>query len=70
MNGVSTGLAPIQVNNINVIQNIINKIFLIGYILELLNLRFEVNGKVVIITIERKRATTPPNLLGIDRKIA
>ena len=28
------------------------------------------NGKIKRIKIEDKRANTPPNLLGIDRKIA
>jgi hypothetical protein len=63
-------LAPIQVNKINVPQKIKNVTFLVKYILDLLNFRFEVKGRVKIIKIERNRARTPPNLLGIDRRIA
>jgi len=33
-------------------------------------LYFFLKGKIKIIRIEAKRANTPPNLLGIDRKIA
>jgi hypothetical protein len=29
-----------------------------------------VKGTIIKIKIERTRATTPPNLLGIDRRIA
>jgi hypothetical protein len=40
------------------------------YILELLNFKFIVNGRVKIIKIDMRRAVTPPSLLGIDRKMA
>jgi len=31
---------------------------------------FCLNGRIIIIVIARRRAITPPNLLGIDRRTA
>lgn len=41
-----------------------------GYIFILWNLFFIENGSVIIIRIDSNNASTPPNFLGIDRKIA
>lgn len=46
-----------------------NKNFFIGENLALRDFLF-LNGKIVIIRIAIRRATTPPSLLGIDRRIA
>lgn len=35
-----------------------------------LKVNFPLKGKIAIIKIERTKATTPPSLLGIERKIA
>lgn len=45
-------------------------ICLIGYIDNPLNLFFIENGKINRIKIDMNKDKTPPNLLGIDRKIA
>lgn len=44
-------------------------IFLVGENFDLREYLF-LNGKIEIIRIERTKAITPPNLLGIDRRIA
>jgi len=44
-------------------------IFLIGLNLEERDILF-LNGRIAIIKIARTKAITPPNLLGIDRRIA
>jgi hypothetical protein len=68
--GSSTGRAPIQVNKDAITINLQNKNLLIGYIFDALKLKMFVKGTIIKIKIERTRATTPPNLLGIDRRIA
>jgi len=68
-NGYSTGFAPIHVNTIKydtIVQNINLKN---GLYFDVLILNF-LNGRIIIIKIDRRRAITPPNLLGIDRRIA
>lgn len=67
--GCSTGLAPIHVKTINIDLN--NQKFILDK-----KLNFEVSlliclkGKIIIIKIDKTKATTPPNLLGMERKIA
>lgn len=68
-NGASTGLAPAQVRIQNKIANIQKELFLVGENFELREYLF-LNGKMEIIRIESTRAITPPNLLGMDRRIA
>lgn len=70
MNGASTGHAPINVNKMKMLINVQNIIFLIGLKDRDLNFDFIVNGKDKIIRIDITSAITPPNLFGIDRRIA
>jgi hypothetical protein len=68
-NGGSTGLAPIHVKIIKFIDNIQNKVLLMG--LNFLDRRCFLNmGIIPRIKIAAISAITPPNLLGIERKIA
>lgn len=53
----------------NMIANNQKDLFLVGENLDLNEYLF-LNGKIEIIRIERISAITPPNLLGIDRRIA
>lgn len=68
--GSSTGRAPIHVNKINVFTNTHIIILFTGYIEFLWNFLFIENGNVNNIKIDIIRAITPPNFLGIDRRIA
>ena len=70
MYGSSTGRAPIHVNKITVIINLQKNTFFTGINLFLLNWSLEIKGKVIKIAIEKTKASTPPNLLGIDRRMA
>jgi len=45
-------------------------IFFNGYILFELKMGLEVKGSLIKIIIDKNKAITPPNLLGIDRRIA
>jgi len=68
-NGYSTGFAPIQVSTKNdetVDQKII---FFIGLNFDESEIFF-LKGKIAIIKIDKSMAITPPNLFGIDRRIA
>lgn len=70
MYGSSTGRAPIQVNKITIFtytQNII--LFIIKKWYPLIK-DFWVSGKINKIAIDKTREITPPNLLGIERRIA
>lgn len=62
-------MAPAQVRIQNMMANVQKEAFLIGENLDLSELLL-LNGKMEIIRIESTNATTPPNLLGIDRRIA
>lgn len=66
-NGGSTGLAPIQVNTKKILTNDQNLSFDIG--LNFLVL-FLIRGKSKNTLMEASRATTPPSLEGIDRRMA
>ena len=68
INGISIGWAPAQVNKIKLLENIQNNNWLKG--LNVIGYRFFITGRVYKIIIDIKRAITPPNLFGIDRKIA
>src|SRR5436190_6299558 len=64
------GCAPIHVNKINVDENIQKLICLKIYSCIPLNFLLIENGREIKIKIDINSADTPPNLLGIDRKIA
>jgi len=67
--GCSTGLAPIQVKIINEIVNIQNINLDKG--LNLFDkMKLDLKGRILMIRMEVINAMTPPNLLGIDRRIA
>lgn len=68
--GSSTGRMPIQVNKIIVIVKFQNINFIIGQNWFLKMFLLFVIGKINKIIIDKIKAITPPNLLGIDRKIA
>ena len=66
--GSSTGIIPSQVN---IKKFIIKGQYVNGLIIYLLyNLEVLFNTKGIKIKIDINRATTPPSLLGIERKIA
>lgn len=67
--GSSTGFPPIQVKMKHSPINIQNNSFRLGLIAVELNL-VEAIGSINKIAIAATSLTTPPNLLGIDRKIA
>jgi len=67
--GTSTGFAPIHVRIKNEVARTQNEIFLIG--LYLVDIEcFFLKGKITMIRIDKTRAITPPNLFGIDRRMA
>lgn len=68
--GYSTGQAPKNVNRKKILIISQNIIFLAGWKKKEENLFFIVRGREIIIKIDVAKAITPPNLLGIDRKIA
>ena len=68
INGISIGCAPAQVNKIKLLENIQKSSWLKG--LNVIEYKFFIIGRVYKIIIDIKSAITPPNLLGIDRRIA
>jgi hypothetical protein len=68
--GASTGQAPIQVRIKKNEENAQNESFLRGYSAVDRNLNLQVKGRIQRIRMEVTRATTPPSLLGIDRRMA
>lgn len=70
MKGISTGRAPIQVNKIVIAKRHQNIVCLTGYILNPKNFELFRNGINTKIKIDMIKAITPPNLLGMDRRIA
>jgi len=68
--GSSTGRAPIQVNIITMLKKLQNMIWFIKKFLFLLILVNSDSGRITKIAIDAIRQITPPNLLGIDRRIA
>jgi hypothetical protein len=69
-NGSSTGRAPIHVRIITTLMKNQNKIFEAGCGAIVRNIPFCENGRMARIKIDIRRATTPPSLFGIERKIA
>lgn len=70
MNGCSTGCPPIHVSVIRSATRIQNRHWLMGRKVMLRCLDVWRNGTNIRIRIDITRARTPPNLLGIDRRIA
>jgi hypothetical protein len=69
--GSSTGRMPIQDKRITHEQNNQKIVLFIGVILSLfILLYFLVKGSEYKINTDKAKATTPPNLLGIERRIA
>jgi hypothetical protein len=69
MKGASTGMAPPQVRRMNTAVKDQNISLLIKLNLEFIGILLVI-GKTARIIIEITRARTPPNLFGIDRRIA
>jgi len=67
--GASTGFAPIHVKIMNELKNIQMFILYSGFIFAVF-LYFFMIGKIMIIKMDISRATTPPSLFGIDRRMA
>jgi len=67
--GISTGLAPIQVSKKKMLKNIQEFNLLRGknFLDLIVNFRL---GRIIIIRIDIISAITPPNFLGIERRIA
>lgn len=70
MNGCSTGWPPIQVRVIRLAVRIQNRVWEIGRNIRLRCLDVWRRGMIRRIKMEAKRASTPPSLLGIDRRMA
>jgi hypothetical protein len=70
INGSSTGRAPIQVSIITILINNQKVICLIGKNCVPRRLSLGRNGIINRIETDRTRAITPPNLLGIERRMA
>lgn len=70
MNGCSTGRPPIQVRTNRLATRIQNKIQVIGWNIRLRCLDVWTKGNKARIKIDKIRAWTPPNLLGMDRRLA
>lgn len=70
INGCSTGWPPIQVSVRRSATKSQYMHWLMGRKIILRCLELWRNGTIARIRIERTRATTPPSLLGIDRRIA
>lgn len=70
MNGCSTGWPPIQVRVIRLAVRIQNRVWEIGRNIRLRCLDVCRRGIIRRIKIDASRASTPPSLLGIDRRMA
>lgn len=70
MKGASTGFLPIQVRITAVDKNLQNIIFARGEKADDLVLKDWDIGRIMKIKIDAARARTPPNLFGMDRRIA
>lgn len=69
-NGSSTGRAPSHVRISHTLICHQKKTLFPGYSLIPRNLLLYSRGQIYRIKIDKAKAATPPNLLGIDRKIA
>jgi hypothetical protein len=70
MNGGSTGCPPIHVRVRRSAASAQNRHWLIGRNIRLRCFDVWSSGKAIRIRIDSTRATTPPSLLGMDRRIA
>lgn len=70
MNGCSTGWPPIHVKTRRLATKIQYRIWVIGRNVRLRCFEVCRNGRRAKIKIDRTKATTPPSLLGIERRIA
>lgn len=70
INGCSTGWPPIHVKMRRLTTRIQYRVWVIGRNVRLRCFEVWRNGRKAKIRIDRTRATTPPNLLGIERRIA
>lgn len=70
INGCSTGWPPIHVKMRRLATRIQYRVWVIGRNVRLRCFEVWRNGRKAKIRIDRTRATTPPNLLGIERRIA
>lgn len=70
INGCSTGWPPIHVKMKRLATRIQYRIWVIGRNVRLRCFEVCKNGRKAKIRIDRTKATTPPNLLGMERRIA
>lgn len=70
INGCSTGWPPIHVRMRRSATRIQYRVWVIGRKVRLRCFEVWRNGRKAKIRIERTRATTPPSLLGMERRIA
>lgn len=70
MKGCSTGIPPIQVRIITSATSAQNRNWVIGRNVSPCCLEVCSRGTSRRTRIEKRRASTPPNLLGIDRRMA
>jgi hypothetical protein len=68
--GSSTGQAPIHVSKEAIERKAQNKVLFKGYSCEDRKFEILVKGMIKRIRIDSTKATTPPSLLGIDRRTA
>lgn len=70
INGCSTGWPPIHVKMKRLATRIQYRIWVIGRNVRLRCFEVCKNGRKAKIRIDRTKATTPPSLLGMERRIA
>lgn len=70
INGCSTGMPPIHVRMITSATRSQNSIWVIGRKVRLRCLEVCNRGTTIRIKMEASKARTPPNLFGIERRIA
>lgn len=70
MKGCSTGWPPIHVKMRRLATRIQYRVWVIGRNVRLRCFEVWRNGRRAKIRIDRTKATTPPNLLGMERKMA
>lgn len=70
INGYSTGWPPIHVKMRRLATRIQYRVWVIGRNVRLRCFEVWRNGRKAKIRIDRTKATTPPNLLGMERRMA
>lgn len=70
VNGCSTGWPPIHVKMRRLATRIQYRVWVIGRNVRLRCFEVWRNGRKAKIRIDRTKATTPPNLLGMERRMA